>query len=172
LLEETEAHHQSGRIGCTVYRASQHSPERGVEGSCSPPPHCPAPPRAAGDPDFPQCRQSPRVSWAGTAGFRYVSSKPNQMRNSNPSWGLGSISLNSLGQRCRCCKEALALLCWLHQLRLPFKIRVFEPGYRGGQRRPRSCWGRSNGNWKSPSPSFISSSCVKKPHLNPSSKHP
>lgn len=37
------------------------------------------------------------VSWAGAAGLRYFRNKSNQMRIYNPSWGLGSINLNSLG---------------------------------------------------------------------------
>lgn len=55
-------------------------------------------PRTGGArPDLPPKLPESLVSWEGAAGLRYFRSKSNQMRIYNPSWGLGSINLNSLG---------------------------------------------------------------------------
>lgn len=70
----------------------------GWKRSCPPPICFPTLPRTGGclPRPSPKAARDAWVSWADAAGLRYFRSKSNQMRIYNPSWGLGSINLNSL----------------------------------------------------------------------------
>lgn len=87
------------------YTASRQGPRPNSQVEVGPLP--PPSPSGKGRPRPPQA--------AGAAGqlgrhscSQALSGESDHMRIYNPSWGLGSINLNSLAQRCRCLREEQA----------------------------------------------------------------